>query len=292
MKVNIKLWGFVLLLAVTMPAGAQSLREYIQSRAGGTDSLLLKAITPSLSIVRQQYRLECGGEYFGKNNKPFYGESYTLGVKVSGATILQNRVVSPWSEDADFKRVNQSGKYTPVCFWSFQRSINDSIYKPVDWELDSHYTRPLDNDSLLYKNEDKVSNFGLDIDETPGEKSGYIVWAYSSTDVQDSTMHVTLRQNSYKSSAGGEANVTMTPSDSERILGGVFIVPHFKNGGLIQLMVTGVASKTKEGKWVLHLLSNQDDKALNDKTPGNHKQKDSKKKKNEDSTDDEPTPVG
>ena len=48
----------------------------------------MRAIKPELSVVRQQYRLERNGEYFGKNNKPFYGESYSLAIKVSGGTIF------------------------------------------------------------------------------------------------------------------------------------------------------------------------------------------------------------
>ncbi len=237
---------------------AQTLRDFIQSRAVGTDSLLVKAVTPSLSIVRQQYRLLRDGEYFGKNNMPYYGESYTLAVKISGYTILQNQVVTPWLNDADYIRVNQTEKYIPVHFWSYQRALNDSVYKPVEWELDSHYTRPADTDSLLYKNEDTVSDFGLSVDNSLGEKFGYMIWAYSSTNVQDSAMHVSLRQYNYRvDESSDNSKVFVTPSEPDKILGGIFVVPFFESGGIIRIALSGVATKTVEGKWVLCLINNE-----------------------------------
>ena len=96
-------------------ANAQSLLgDYLKDVGyeGHNNSIISEAVAPALTIIRQQYRLERGGEYYGKNKRPFYGETYTLGVKVSGGTIMQRGVVIPWENDADFHRVKQGGKYS------------------------------------------------------------------------------------------------------------------------------------------------------------------------------------
>ncbi len=282
--------SFVLLLAAFLPVKAQSLRDYIRSRAESADSLLIKAIIPSLSIVRQQYRLEKNGEYYGKNNCPFYGESYSLCVKVSGASILQNKVATPWEFDVDYQRVNQSGKYNPVLFWGFQRSLSDTIYKAVEWDLE----KQISSDGLLYESEDKIRDFGLTIDETAGYKSGYLVWAYSSTNVQDSAMVVTLKSSTFKVEAPfAEGDIQMTPSDSEKVIGGIFVVPSFESGGRIIIKLVGVAAKSADGKCLLHLLtsqSNEEKKGGNDN--GSKKKEGKMRNKAKESSSDEPTPVG
>lgn len=291
MRISNKLiCSFMLFLAVSLPVKAQSLRDYIRSRAESTDSILLKAIMPSLSVVRQQFRLEMNGEYYGKNNNPFYGETYSLCVKVSGASILQNQVATPWKYDSDYQRVNQSGKYNPVLFWSFRRSLTDSIFIPTEWDLE----KPITTNDLLYESEDKIRDFGLDEDKNPGLKTGYMVWAYSSTSIQDSAMHVTLRSSAFNTEApSSEAEITMSPSEPEKIIGGVFVVPVFEKGARIQIKLVGVAAKSDEGKWLLHLLTNQADEGRQSEKDVNQGGKVGKMRHRAiESSSDEPTPVG
>ena len=291
MRVSNKLiYSFMLLLAVSLPVKAQSLRDYIRSRAESTDSILLKAITPSLSIVRQQFRLEKGGEFFGKNNSPFYGETYSLCVKVSGASILQNQVATPWKYDSDYQRVNQSGKYNPVLFWSFQRSLADSVFIPIEWNLE----KPITPNGLLYESEDKIRDFGLYEDKASGYKSGYMVWAYSSTNTQDSAMHVLLRSSAFKIDvSSSEADVTMSPDEPEKIIGGVFVAPIFEKGARVQIKLVGVAAKSDDGKWLLHLLANQPNEERQVNKDANRGKKDGKMRhQTKESSSDEPTPVG
>ena len=281
--------GMVLLLAICLPAKAQTLRDYIRSRAESSDSLLIKAITPSLSIIRQQYRLERNGEFFGKNNKSYYGETYSLGVKVAGATSLQNQAARPWENDKDYKRINQSSNYNPSLFWSFQRSLNDSVYNMIEWD----YDHPIDKDSSIYRSEDAIRDFGLSIDIKSGQKSGYLVWVYSTSNLQDSAMHVLIRQTYYQVAASVEnADIAMTPNESEKIIGGLYVVPVYESGGRIQMTVAGVASKSTDDKWILHLLTIETPKEHDTKSSTVQEKKSSKKRHEDESSKDEPTPVG
>ena len=280
---------------------AQSLLgEYLKEAGyvGQNSTLISDAVAPALSIIRQQYRLERDGNFYGKNNLPFYGETYTLGIKVSGGTIIQRDVVFPWEHDTDFQRVKQGGNYKPAIFWSLQRSLSDSIWSQVELDLGTQYTYPIVKDSLLYHHIDAMSNFGLPTDEMPGDKKGYLVWAYAQTNARDSTMRVSLRQvGHHVETSADSAYYSVSPENADNVIGGVFVVPVIERAGYIKVQVAGVAVKNKEGKWVLQLLVKQDDThAEINESP--QKEKDKRKKdsnpqqKEEKIAEDfEPTPI-
>ena len=282
-------------------ANAQSLLgDYLKDVGyeGHNNSIISEAVAPALTIIRQQYRLERGGEYYGKNKRPFYGETYTLGVKVSGGTIMQRGVVIPWENDADFHRVKQGGKYKPVIYWSLQKSLSDSIWNTVELELGSQYVSPIDKDSLLFRHADAMSDFGLPIDEDSGSKKGYMVWAYTNSEVNDSTMQVSLRLVSHSIEDSTDSiYYGVTPKDTEKVIGGVFVIPSIERAGYIKLQMAGIATKNKEGKWVLCIFAKKNDGSVNTeelekKDKKQRKKKDEQKSKPEEAVDEfEPTPI-
>ncbi len=279
---------------------AQSLLDEYLKEAGyiGQNSTLISdAVAPALSIIRQQYRLERDGSFYGKNNLPFYGETYTLGIKVSNGTIMQRDVVFPWEHDADFLRVKQSGNYKPAIFWSLQRSLSDSIWSQVELDLGTQYTYPIAKDSLLYRHIDTINDFGLPTDEMPGNKKGYLVWAYSHTNVKDSTMRVNLRQVGHHVETSADSTYySVSPENADNVIGGVFVVPVIERVGYIRVQVAGIAVKNKEGKWVLQLLTKQDDVQSQEEATKKEKGKrkkdsESEMKKEETVENFEPTPI-
>ena len=265
-------------------ANAQSLLgDYLKDVGyeGQHNTIVSDAVAPALTVIRQQYRLERSGEYYGKNKRPFYGETYTLGVKVSGGTIIQRGVVFPWENDQDYHRVKQGGKYKPSIYWSFQKSLSDSIWKAVELELGSQYVSPVDRDSLLYRHTDAMSDFGLPVDETSGKKNGYLIWAYSSTNVQDSTMQVSLRQISHQLETSVDSvYYSVNPKDGDKIIGGIFVVPVIERAGYIKLQMVGIAFKNKEGNWELYTLAKRDSEPIKT-TETSQKGKAKRKKKGE-----------
>lgn len=251
------------------------------------ESLLLQALSPEVSIIRQQYRLMRGSDYYGKNNRSYYGESYSLGVKVSGGTIMLENVVEPWKDDADYQRVSASGDYKPSMYWSYQRNIQDSIYHQV--ELGLNFVKPLNEEKSLYIHKDELKDFGLSIDESAGQKNGYMIWVYSTTNLQDSTMSVNFVQSPYQVDASADSTVYhMAPADPEKLLGGIFVVPQIERGGRLQFFLVGVAAPNSEKKWNLHLLTTE--------LSPLPKEKGDKRKKKDDTisegeSESEPTPI-
>ena len=195
--------------------------------AANSSSVEMQAITPELSVIRQQYRLERNGSYYGKNNLPFYGESYSLAVKVSGGTYLTSDAVEPWKIDTDYARDNASGNYKPSIYWTYQRPINEAKYKAVNLEIkdESEFVKPVNAEKSLYLHTDAINDFGLSIDNTTGNKKGTMIWVYSKTDIQDSAMAVVFQQSSFTIEAKEDSSlVEMTPTTPEKIIGGIFVM--------------------------------------------------------------------
>lgn len=259
----------------------------------------IDALQPALSIIRQQYRLERNGDFFGRKNKQYFAETYSLGIKISGATILYRRVVLPWENNADYRRINSSGKYKPEYFKSMQRPIIGNEWNSIDLELGSQYVSPFSSDSLLYRHTDATADFGLPVDETPGIKQGYLIWVYSTTDLQDSAMQVKFRQTELQIEAKADGSSIGVMSDSvTNILGGFFVVPQVERAGYIKLLLVGVAVKTNQNEWVLNLMTRKTRELTTVAVPDNADKSPKRKKREktettsvENTDDEELTPI-
>ena len=103
----------------------EAIKSLIKSRK--ENAFIIDALKPELCIIRQQYQLKRGEDMYGSDGKSYYGETYTLGVKVPGYLYMQRGVLKPWEGDKNYDRVNADGKYESVYFKSFQRSLVEKI---------------------------------------------------------------------------------------------------------------------------------------------------------------------
>lgn len=260
-------------------------------------SIIAEILSPDLHLIRQQYRLERKGKTYGKSHKPYYGETYSLGIKVSGGMYVTNSVIEPWNGDADYERVNADGKYKPEYFWTYQRHLNDSVYKAVELDFGTSYISAVNADKSLWLHQDLQSDFGLSIDNSLGEKKGYMLWAYSKTNAQDSAMVVELRQSVLKTVVKADSTLApMSPNDDGKLIGGLFVVPKYEKGGVVKMLLAGVAVKSEAAKWSLQLFANNHvgkEVAPIPTTESTTKPEKSEKKKKQEKQEDssEPTPT-
>ena len=265
----------VLSILLTIPSYSQSLKGLLEGKVTYIDEstkektdtvpntavktshvesdLVFKAVAPALKIIKQQYRLKKDGDFFGRNNKPHFGESFSLGVKVAGGTILQNEVLYPWANDKDYKDVNEAGKYTPVLYDSYQKSVIGGDYEKVDFELNTPYVKSVGKDSLLYIHSDVYSDFGLNMDTASGEKSGYMLWVYEADGKCDYKVEALNLQASVESTV-----IPMKTSSPSKVLGGVYVIPVNERPGTISFYLVGVASSCNNKDWSLKLLTKDD----------------------------------
>lgn len=274
------------------------LAELLRGKIGvsSASGVAKEAISPELYVIRQQYRLERNGEHFGKNNMPFYGETYSLAVKVPGGMMFLGDVVEPWKYDSDYNRVNASGKYKPELFWTYQRPIADSTYKAVELELGTEYVSPVNAEKSLYLHTEKKGDFGLNIDSSTGKKAGYMIWAYSKSDIQDSAMVVELRQSADSIDVRADSTlITMSPANPEKIIGGIYVTPKYGRAGQVQFVLNGIAVRKSATAWGLQFLATDGEVTKSeaagsgDKDAGDRKAG-SRKKKGKQTDSSEPTP--
>lgn len=238
----------------------EAIKSLIKSRK--ENAFIIDALKPELCIIRQQYQLKRGEDMYGSDGKSYYGETYTLGVKVPGYLYMQRGVLKPWEGDKNYDRVNADGKYESVYFKSFQRSLVETkvAYSPIEIEFGRSYLQAINSDQTLYRQEDLVSDFGLSIDETGGEKRGIMVWVYSNSTLKDSAMTVSFQQEMLSLEAKSDSIlIPQTVSNADRLLGGVFVVPSYERGGRIQIRLAGIAVRTANGNWNLQLLASHFD---------------------------------
>lgn len=277
----------VIFIFIVPAFGQSSLSDLLKGKIvkkSSNDSIVINAVVPALTIIRQQYRLELNGDYYGKKGNPYYGESYTLGVKISNNTILQRGVILPWENDADYQRVNMGGKYTPVYFRSFLRPIARTEWKATEFDFGTQYTTPTSSDSLLFLNQDKVSDFGLPDNRIEGMKQGLLIWVYSTTNIQDSAMQVRYQQSSVTIDAKADSScISVRPDIIDNLLGGIFVVPQIERVGYIKVLLVGVAVKDSNNEWKLKLLTESTDVQ---KDSDSVKQPDGSDKENDESKDD------
>lgn len=238
----------------------EAIKSLIKSRK--ENAFIIDALKPELCIIRQQYQLKRGEDMYGSDGKSYYGETYTLGVKVPGYLYMQRGVLKPWEGDKNYDRVNADGKYESVYFKSFQRSLVETevAYSPIEIEFGRSYLQAINSDQTLYRQEDLVSDFGLSIDEAGGVKRGIMVWVYSNSTLKDSAMTVSFQQEMLSLEAKSDSIlIPQTVSNANRLLGGVFVVPSYERGGRIQIRLAGIAVRTANGDWNLQLLASHFD---------------------------------
>lgn len=298
MKKNLLLW--LLLSFSIIPCSAQiSIADLLKNGAkiGQGINMVKEVLSPDLYIIRQQYRLERKGKTYGKSHKPYYGETYSLGIKVSGGMYVTNAAIEPWKGDVDYERVNADGKYKPEYFWTYQRHLNDSVYKAVELDFGTSYISAVNADKSLWLHQDLQSDFGLAVDNSLGEKKGYMLWAYSNTDIQDSAMVVELRQSVFKTVVKADSTlVPMSPNNDAKLIGGLFVVPKYEKGGVVKMLLAGIAVKSEATKWSLQLFANAHstkEVAPNPTKEATAKPEKSDKKKKQEKQEDssEPTPT-
>lgn len=257
---------------ISVSASAQSLKELLEGKAtyiqdpvvekedstvavkapAVKHDLVYMAVSPALKIVKQQYKLMKDGEYYGGDNKPYFGETFTLAAKVAGATILQNEVVFPWKNDGNYQGV-YSDTYSPVYHKTYVKSLDAGEYETKDFELGTPYVKEVGTDSLLYVHSDVYSDFGLTVDATPGVKDGYMLWVYQ--DGENCTHNV---EPMSVTTSGSETVLPLTPSEPESLIGGVYVIPVQDRPGTISFHLVGMASSADGKNWALKLLTKEE----------------------------------
>lgn len=265
MKRLLILMAFSLVLAVPATVAQTLLGDLLKGNtavAGTSDSVLIDAVQPGLYVVRQQYQIRnvADGKVYGKDGNNWFGETYSLGVKVAGGLLVTRAVMRPWEGDTDFDKVNNHGKYVPQLYrTTYLRSVDGGDYREANLDFDTpEYIDVYGSDSLLFRHIESQADFGFLTDERFGTTEGYLLWAYRDSTAAHADMKVRLRVARKRLGPVADSlYVACAPVDSAKALGGVFVVPVTDRVGQVSFRLAGIALQTADGRWVLRSLTRE-----------------------------------
>lgn len=257
---------FLLVAMACLPACGFSqinLGSALRNRfSAASDSVLINAVMPGLYVVRQQYQIRSNadGKLYGKDGNNWFGETYSLGVKVAGGLLVDRRVMQPWADDVDFSKINNHGKYVPQLYrTTYLRPLDGEAYREANLDFDTpEYMEAYGTDSLLYRHIEAQADFGFLTDERFGTADGYMLWAYRDSTASHAGMRVKLRvARKQLGNVADSLSVDCLPPDAGTVLGGVFIVPVVDRVGQITCRLAGMALPASDGRWVLRSLTRE-----------------------------------
>ncbi|MDR1747181.1 MAG: hypothetical protein LBR49_07930 [Tannerella sp.] len=237
-----------LTIICTLPQAVEAQFDIRSLFSDNNQQFIKNAVSKSIFTVQRSYQLQNikSGERFGLNNAKQFGESATLGVRTSNGFILSDKAVRPWKYDPNYEGYRGDSAYEPVISISRYVFPNDSITSELPFK--DLIIKPF-KDSLYYSVTDTVfQNKGFTVDETAGDKKGWLVWMLESdsSDIVVSRSELTFKveKQDYEVKA---------PQTDKEIVGGVFIIPSSEGAGRIDFLLCGIVS-LQNGQWVLNRL--------------------------------------
>lgn len=212
------------------------------------------AVEQSVVVVCSAYKLQDStGQHYGRNNRPEFNQSYSIGVVTDSGLIVAESILQPWVFDTDFARYSRS--YKPVLSVVTYRRLSDSVYNSLSPNVDSitPFLSQIPIDSV--KN---IPSLAPHTDTT--YRNGWLLWVYAS----DTLGKVGLTSTTAVM-CSAEMNDTVTaqrvnaPLGSSLLgdtlalrkpLGAVWVVPCFPKAGLVQFRVAGIIVRDSTG-WLL-----------------------------------------
>ena len=243
------------------------------------------AVKNGLFIIRQEYKLrdvEAKTSY-GLDGKSYFGETYSLGIKVNEGYYINDKVINPWNYDSNFDKYRNNPKYTPIISTCEYKSLEDSLYCSLSLDRDSFKDAP-GNSFVRIENDKPFEGKGFSANTTFGKKEGWLVWAVTSMPVaKNPNSPVSLI--SYRKELVFEAEkenyeIENPPFDKE-ITGGIYIVPEITEIGQVTFRLAGLLH-LKNNKWNVMKIENstiEKSNSKNELTPVNKEVPKNKKRR-------------
>jgi len=216
--------------------------------------LIESSVADGIYIVRTNYVLKekSTGNLYGRGGEQFYGSYYTIGYKLPTGIVCDRHAQTPWVRDQEYDKYRNNEKYEPVLTDSF--SITGIMNEKKVQSLPTTQFRIISNTDIglfssLFSNDEFFSVNAKDL----GEQTGWIVWLSSTTNdfhAKGAKLNLTSSNKLLNITDSTKIKIE-TPVYSERIVGGIFIIPEFVGVGKIRLNLRGLIMKEEE-QWFLY----------------------------------------
>ncbi len=204
------------------------------------------AVRTGIFLTKHSFRIcdKKSGDLFGLDGKDEFGSQYAFGVKVSGGILLTNRSVCPWLYDANFDKYKND--YSPVLFQALYSGLEETPkYDLLDYEYDK---KEVVVDTAVYRFMcNTFDGKGFTLDNVTGKKDGWIVWIVAGGDSNpegNGQLDFIVYRKEITVSKNGQSFEVDKPDGKLKILGGIYVVPTFKEVGIIEFQLCGVLALT------------------------------------------------
>ena len=225
--------------------------------------LIEDAVKDGLFIVRQAYKLQdrTADEpaYYGWNNKPFFGETFSIGVKIPEGYYINDKAINPWDYDSNFERfISNNPQYDPVFSETKYRELADTACIELPFEMQSY--KEIKEKCLYEINDALFDGKGFEVKSTDEKNEGWLVWVVTDkpiTELNDSTVALITYRKELTFQPEVNSYEIESPSFEKNIIGGIYIVPKVTEIGKITFLLTGFLHLENE-KWsVVKFLESQ-----------------------------------
>ena len=245
--------------------------------------LIEDAVKNGLFVVHQTYKLQdkTADEpaYYGWNNKPFFGETFAVGIKTTEGYYIGDKAVNPWSYDSNFDTYSNNPQYAPVLLETKYRELADTTCMKLPFEM--QFCKEIKEKCLYEINDAVFDGKGFEVNSTDEKHEGWLVWVVTDnpiTKLNDSTIALITYRKELVFQPEVNSYEIESPSFKKDIIGGIYIVPEVTEIGKITFLLTGFLHLENE-KWsVVKFSENQSDDE-NQLTPLVKESSDKKNKK-------------
>ncbi len=219
---------FILSLLATIDASAQfSIRSYMQE-------LVEDAARDGLCLVTQEYAIQdtVTMKMYGRNGHSYFSRVYHLGVFAYDGILTDVKSITPWKDDADFKKYSSKG---------YQAVLGDAyLYgSSIDTTNCACGAIPYAGDALAYYPQESGKGY-FNIDNSFGKKSGYAVVATVDKFDRDAKLSFTVTRLEKNFSADSLSYKGPAVPKNKNVVGGCYLNPVILSPGIVSFSLAGI----------------------------------------------------
>ena len=237
------------IIALILNAFALNAQIYVKSTG---QTMVENAVKPALVIVHSSFQIKDNktGVLYGLNGKKEFGEYVSFGIMTKEGMVLNEDALFPWNYNEKFSKYRN--EYSPILSAIQYSNIGATLHDSLDIDLDKNVlTR---DSSFYYYKYNSFDGDGLVIDDSIGEKAGWLLWITIPKDADfgmTSDPAIIVQQKNIEITRETDVVNIIAPQTNYCIRGGLFIVPCYERIGIVEFRLAG-GLKGENEEWELY----------------------------------------
>jgi len=235
--------------------------------------LIEDAVKDGIFVVHRCYQLQDTTAekpiFYGWNNKNFFGESYSLAIKVKEGYCLNDLAFRPWIYDKKFDEYAESAQFAPVISESKYRALEDTVWKSLPYQ--ELLTKEMATHRIYLAQDSVFLQKGFSIDYSDGVKKGWVVWLVADKSLMEDSQQIPsflVYRTELTFEPRKESYEIKDPLTKKSILAGYYVVPETTEIGQIVFHLAGIVHQDKEIWQVVRMNNAANSNITKSKTTG------------------------